>query len=93
MRLHRRAGAARAAEGHSGCTCADVFVCALYALRPSHIGFFRTREKVQSLVRRSSMLYFHGTKHTHTEHHHVTLNHQHIRGSTCLGTWIMCICC
>lgn len=39
------------------------------------------------------MLYFHGTKHTHThtEHHLVTLNHQHIR--TCLGTWIMCICC
>lgn len=37
MRLHRRAGAARASEGHSGCTSADVSVCALYALRPSDI--------------------------------------------------------
>lgn len=40
MQLHRRAGAARASEGHSGCTSADVSVCALYALRPSDMLFF-----------------------------------------------------
>lgn len=45
MRLHRRAGAARASEGHSGCTSADVSVCALYAFRPSDIVFFLTRER------------------------------------------------
>lgn len=40
MRLHRRAGAATASEGHCRCTSADVSVCALYALRPSDIVFF-----------------------------------------------------
>ena len=64
MRLHRRAGAARASEGHSGCTSADVSVCASYALGPSHIAFcfcvflnfFSYQGKVLSLVRRDAML-------------------------------------
>lgn len=56
MRLRRRARAARASEGHSGCTSADVSVCALYALGPSDMLFFSYQGKVLSLVRKATML-------------------------------------
>ena len=67
MRLHRRAGAARASEGHSGCTSADVSVCALYALRPSDIVFFFLPEKgpVISQESQDALVVFFTVQHTH----------------------------
>lgn len=64
MILHRRAGAARASEGHCRGTSADVSVCTPRALRPSDFFFLAGKGPLISQECQDAIIVFLSAPHT-----------------------------